>query len=40
MAEKLAPSERHAYIVNGRTIYEWDQTLRYVVSVLPTEIGT
>lgn len=27
MSERLAPSERHAYAHQGRTIYEWDQTL-------------
>ncbi len=27
MSDKLAPSERHAYVHQGRTIYEWDQTL-------------
>ena len=28
--DRLAPSEsdRHSYIHNGNTIYEWDQTLR------------
>ena len=27
MSDRLAPSERHAYVHQGRTIYEWDQTL-------------
>jgi hypothetical protein len=27
MSEKLAPSERHVYIYEGRKVYEWDQTL-------------
>lgn len=27
MSDRLAPSERHAHVHQGRTIYEWDQTL-------------
>jgi hypothetical protein len=27
MTDKLAPSERHAYVCKGQTVYEWDQTL-------------
>ena len=27
MSDKLAPAERHKYIFQNRTIYEWDQTL-------------
>ena len=27
MSDKLAPSERHAYVHQGSTVYEWDQTL-------------
>ncbi len=28
--DKLAPSERHSYTYNERTIYQWDQTLSEV----------
>ena len=27
MADKLAPSKRHAFKHEGRVVYEWDQTL-------------
>jgi hypothetical protein len=27
MSDALAPSERHKFLFEGRTIYEWDQTL-------------
>lgn len=27
MSDRLAPTERHAFEHQGRTIYEWDQTL-------------
>jgi hypothetical protein len=30
MAERLAPSEKHTFMHNGRTVYEWDQTLTEV----------
>jgi hypothetical protein len=30
MAERLAPSEKHTFTHNGRTVYEWDQTLTEV----------
>lgn len=30
MTDKLAPSDRYKYIHEGRTIYEWDQTLSEV----------
>ncbi|KAK9846275.1 hypothetical protein WJX81_000693 [Elliptochloris bilobata] len=30
MSDRLAPTERHAYVHQGRTIYEWDQTLSEV----------
>ena len=28
--DRLAPSERHSYVYNERTIYQWDQTLSEV----------
>ncbi len=30
MSDRLAPTERHAFLHQGRTIYEWDQTLSEV----------
>lgn len=27
MTEALAPSDRHSFVHQGRTIYQWDQTL-------------
>nr|CAB3486785.1 unnamed protein product [Digitaria exilis] len=30
MAEKLAPEKRHAFVHNGQTVFEWDQTLEEV----------
>ncbi|CAN1282333.1 NudC domain-containing protein 2 [Linum perenne] len=27
MAEKLAPEKRHSFVHNGKTVFEWDQTL-------------
>ncbi|KAG2482136.1 hypothetical protein HYH03_018922 [Edaphochlamys debaryana] len=30
MAERLAPSTRHQYTHNGRTVYEWDQSFSEV----------
>jgi hypothetical protein len=30
MAERLAPSSQHAFTHQGRTVYEWDQTLTEV----------
>eukprot|EP00217_Crustomastix_stigmatica_P016484 CAMPEP_0183806364 /NCGR_PEP_ID=MMETSP0803_2-20130417/39191_1 /TAXON_ID=195967 /ORGANISM="Crustomastix stigmata, Strain CCMP3273" /LENGTH=60 /DNA_ID=CAMNT_0026051129 /DNA_START=21 /DNA_END=200 /DNA_ORIENTATION=- len=30
MSEKFGPEHRHAYNYEGRTIYEWDQTLEEV----------
>ncbi|CAM6106681.1 unnamed protein product [Calypogeia fissa] len=27
MAEKMAPQKRHAFVHEGTTVYEWDQTL-------------
>eukprot|EP00879_Flechtneria_rotunda_P012894 GHRR01013466.1.p1 GENE.GHRR01013466.1~~GHRR01013466.1.p1 ORF type:complete len:156 (+),score=25.37 GHRR01013466.1:309-776(+) len=35
MADKLAPSERHKFEHQGRTIYEWDQTLVEVNMYIP-----
>ena len=30
MSDKLAPADKHKYIHDGKTIYEWDQTLSEV----------
>ncbi|CAM8998957.1 unnamed protein product [Rhodiola kirilowii] len=30
MAEKLAPEKRHSFVHNGKTVFEWDQTLEEV----------
>ncbi len=30
MTEKLAPEKRHKYLHQGRSIYEWNQTLEEV----------
>lgn len=30
MADRLAPSTRHKFVHEGRTIYEWDQTISEV----------
>ena len=30
MTDKLAPSERHKFIHQGRVVYEWDQTFSEV----------
>ncbi|KAK9845103.1 hypothetical protein WJX74_010649 [Apatococcus lobatus] len=30
MAEKLAPSKRHQYTYQGRTVYEWNQSLEEI----------
>ncbi|KAG6792793.1 hypothetical protein POTOM_001952 [Populus tomentosa] len=30
MAEKLAPEKRHSFVHDGKTIFEWDQTLEEV----------
>lgn len=30
MAERLAPLGRHQFVHEGRTVYEWDQTLAEV----------
>lgn len=30
MSDKLAPSQRHKFLHQGQTIYEWDQTLSEV----------
>jgi len=36
---KLAPAERHSYQHQGRTVYEWDQTLSEVNVYIPTPPG-
>ncbi|KAB5520397.1 hypothetical protein DKX38_024716 [Salix brachista] len=30
MAEKLAPEKRHSFVQDGKTVFEWDQTLEEV----------
>lgn len=35
MAERLAPSTRHVFTHQGRTVYEWDQTLTEVNMYIP-----
>eukprot|EP00882_Tetradesmus_deserticola_P008802 GHRQ01009286.1.p1 GENE.GHRQ01009286.1~~GHRQ01009286.1.p1 ORF type:complete len:161 (+),score=43.85 GHRQ01009286.1:348-830(+) len=35
MAERLAPSQKHTFTHNGRTVYEWDQTLTEVNMYVP-----
>lgn len=40
MADRLAPSERHAFAHGGRTVYEWDQTLHEVNVYVATPPGT
>nr|AFN42821.1 NUDCD2-like protein [Marsilea vestita] len=37
MTEKLAPSERHKFVYNGQTVFEWDQTLARSIN-LPKEV--
>jgi hypothetical protein len=39
MSEKLAPSERHVYLHEGRKVYEWDQTLSEVNLYIDTPPG-
>jgi len=35
MAERLAPSSKHVFSHQGRTVYEWDQTLTEVNMYIP-----
>lgn len=35
MAERLAPSTKHVFTHQGRTVYEWDQTLTEVNMYIP-----
>lgn len=35
MAERLAPSTRHAFTHHGRLVYEWDQALAEVNMYIP-----
>lgn len=35
MAERLAPTDKHKFVHNGRLIYEWDQTLTEINMYIP-----